>query len=296
MRVAFNAWVDARAWRVRGGFQLHSFEDAIRAEFQARSLAAQYKTEQEIGALRSALESVEQQLSSIYGPEYERMTEISGRRTPLATLSSVAHVILFGLLVIVEMSFNLAVFSVISAPALYTGVMAVAVTIAVPVCAFTIGVWLRRWRGEWVRTAAKVATAILIILMALLGLSRVLEAMKASTNVPFAGSIFLWTNVLLFLAVALLNYLSHDPVEGFAEALRGFRRMQRMEATLRARIARLERRVQGDTRRERERQRYYAALYRTVYDRHTEGAYEVGGEAHTTIKEKEIDGTLRDDQ
>jgi hypothetical protein len=32
---------------------------------------------------------------------------------------------------------------------------------------------------EWVHTAAKVATAILIILMALLGLSRVLEAIEA---------------------------------------------------------------------------------------------------------------------
>ena len=97
------------------------------------------------------------------------------------------------------------------------------------------------------------------------------------------------------MAVALLNYLSHDPVEGFAEALRGLRRLQRMESILRARIARLERRLQGDTRGERERERYYAALYRTVYERHAGGAYDMGGEAHTASEAKERDGTMRED-
>jgi hypothetical protein len=290
IRVAFNAWLDARASLPGGRGSPQPFEDAIRADMEARSLAIQNKTMQEIAARRG-----EGQLATIYGPEYERMKEITGRHASLVGLSTLAHLILVGLLVIGEVAFNLSIFSVVAEPALYAWVMALTVAISIPVCAYSIGVWLRRWHGPWIYTAIRVGSAILIVLTALLGVSRVLEAMKIVVNIPLVGSAFLSVNILLFLTLALLNYMSHDPVEGFAEAKESVERLRRGASVLQSRIAVLEQRLQGDTRRERERERYYAALYRTVYQRHGGTAYDLGGETNITPDRSEADRSLRDD-
>ncbi|MGH7961799.1 MAG: hypothetical protein ACRERD_08230 [Candidatus Binatia bacterium] len=174
--------------------------------------------------VESKLAELRKALQEISEPEYLRLQEKTGRRDVLIGLSFPLYLTLLGALTIGEMIFNIAAFNVFQEPALYTLLMALAVGVAVPICAHVVGMWLRQWPPPWWKTAIYLVSLVAIIVPVLAAMNRARLAYLQElapefvTAHPELNTAFLAINLLIVMAAALLSYLAHDPEPGFAEA------------------------------------------------------------------------------
>ena len=174
--------------------------------------------------LAARLAAVKKALEEIYEPEYERLRELTGRSDVLVHISRTTHLLLLAVLSIGEAAFNLVAFNVFREPAFYTLIMAIAVSLAIPICASVVGLWVRQWPEPKARTAVKIAVVLGILLGALLGVNWLRMAYVEELAPEFAKShpglswIFLAVNLVVLAAATVMSYVAHDPEPGFAEA------------------------------------------------------------------------------
>lgn len=163
-------------------------------------------------------------LQEISEPEYLRLQQKTGRRDALIALSFPIYLLLLATLTVGEMIFNIAAFNVFQEPALYTLFMALAVGVAVPICAHVLGIWFRQWPPPWWKTALYLIGLVAIVVPVLAGMNRARLAYLQElapefvTAHPELNTAFLAINILIVMAATLLSYLAHDPEPGFAEA------------------------------------------------------------------------------
>jgi hypothetical protein len=176
--------------------------------------------------LVSRLASHRKALNEIYQPEYERLMERAGRADIQVYLSRPIHLVLLIILTAGETAFNAVVFNLYREPALYTLLMAAAVSLAIPLCASVVGIWLRQWPEPKARTAVKIAAVLSVLVSAVFGINALRVSYLAELAPEFAkahsgfGCVFIVLNLCVIAAAVLLGYLAHDPEPGFAEAKR----------------------------------------------------------------------------
>lgn len=195
--------------------------------------------------LESELSRLKNAHAEIYEPEYRLLQEITGRRDVRISLGPFSHVVLLFLLTMGEMAFNLVAFNVFREPALYTALMALAVVISIPLCAWAVGLWLRQWQPPWWKTGAKIVLVSGILVAVLWGVNRIRlsylqqlapEFMAAH---PELNAAFLVVNIVILVGAALVTYLAHDPQPGFAEAKRKAERVNVLVHRLDGKVNRL---------------------------------------------------------
>jgi len=286
-RVVLNAWLDARARNHKRVFASQPFERVIQAWTDAGTLAIQKKSTLRISKLRGELAACEDQIRTTYEPEYERLKTKTGRHDASVALGGTAHRILLLVLTVGESAFNLAVFYVFREPAVYTLLMAMAIAVAIPICAFSVGLWIRRWQSPWIGTAVKLLTTVCVLGLAIVGLNHVRMAHLSTVAPAFVrehpelDTAFLSFNAMIFLAAAMVTYWAHDPEENFAESKHKIERLRKRASRLRSALAIVEDQLRSGVEQQKEYGKYYAALYRTVLERRSppEGS---GEEARAT--------------
>lgn len=165
-------------------------------------------------------------LWEIYKPEYIRLQELTGRRDVLVHLSRGWHMIFLFLLTLGEAAFNLVAFNIFREPGLYTALMVLGVVIAIPFCAWFVGLWIRQWPQPWWKTALKLFVIIGILAWVLFGINRIRLAYLRTLAPDFLTAhpelewAFLAINGVVIVGAALVTFLAHDPQPGFAEAKR----------------------------------------------------------------------------
>lgn len=174
--------------------------------------------------LESKLAELRKSMQEIYEPEYNRLQQKAGRRDVLIYMSRSTHLALLFLLTVGEMAFNLVAFNVFQEPAIFTALMALAIGVAIPLCAWGVGVWVRQWPPPWWNTAAKLVVVVGAMVGVLVGINQVRLAYLVELAPEFAkvhpelGLAFFAVNIVILVAAALATYLGHDPEQGFAEA------------------------------------------------------------------------------
>src|SRR2546426_873015 len=134
---------------------------------------AEHQYAEKADPLEAKLAEVRKALGSIYEPEYEKLQERAGRRDVRIHMGRTAHLILLGLLTVGEMAFNLVAFNVFQEPGFFTALMALAVGVAIPICAWAVGVWVRQWPPPWWETLLKIAVVTLVVVAVLVGINEV---------------------------------------------------------------------------------------------------------------------------
>jgi hypothetical protein len=156
--------------------------------------------------------------------EYERLQKKTGRFEPRIYLSSMAHHFIMLALACGEAAFNLVAFDVFREPGYRTVLMALVVVIAIPLCAWFVGIWIRQWpKPAWV-TTTKVCFVVASLVFVLIGMNRIRLAYLAQlqptllSEHPELKWAFMAANLVVLFAAALVTYLATDPEPGFAEA------------------------------------------------------------------------------
>lgn len=202
--------------------------------------------------LEAELARLRKDLDEIYEPEYQRLQQITGRHDVQIYLSRPVHFFLLLLLTAGEMAFNLVAFNIYREPALYTALMALAVVVSVPLCAWFIGLWVRQWPPPWWKTAIKLIVVLGILTWVLFGVNRIRVAYLRMLAPEFLAAhpelewAFLAVNGIVVLGAALVTYLAHDPQPGFAEAKRKVDRHHAWIQGLQGRLRQLESRLHAD--------------------------------------------------
>ncbi len=188
-------------------------------------------------------------LARSYRPELDALERRTGRHDVRVHLGYSVHLFLLLLLTVGEGAFNLVAFNVFQEPAYYTILMALAVSLAIPICAWSVGMWVRQWpRPAW-RTLLKVVTVTGVLVAVLLGINEVriayLEAQAPEFVAahPELSQAFLAVNLVILVAAMLVTYLAHDPEPGFVQARKRVeaseRRLERLDGVLGQLIASL---------------------------------------------------------
>jgi hypothetical protein len=170
------------------------------------------------------LTALKKALHELYEPEYERLCEETGRSDVLVYIPRAVHLVLLAALSLGEAAFNMVAFNVFREPAFYTVLMAGAVSLAIPICAWVLGIWLRQWPEPHARTAVKVVVLSATVVGAVVGINWLRAAYVAELAPDFAKAhpglsvVFLAVNLVVLAAAVVVSYLSHDPEPGFAEA------------------------------------------------------------------------------
>jgi hypothetical protein len=272
-RAILNGWLDGRSGRSSERAGGYPFVGVLSATTEAKIAGIRLKAGRAIALLRERLTAAEHELDAFYAPEFDRLKQKTGRHDASLPLSPTQHRLLLLLLTVGESSFNLAVFYVFREPAVYTLLMALAVAVSIPICAFSVGLWIRRWQQPWLPAALKLATTIGLLASALVGLNRVRMAHLSSVAPDFVrehpdlNAAFLSFNALIFLASAMVSYWGHDVEENFAEARHKVTQLTARVSALRGRLSAAESNLREAVDLERERGRYYLALYHTALER-----------------------------
>lgn len=174
--------------------------------------------------LEGKLAALQKAFQDIYEPEFKRLQEKTGRRDVQIYLAHRVNLVLLALLTIGELAFNVVAFNVFQEPAFYTLLMAAAVGVSIPICAYLVGIWIRQWPPPWWKTAAKLIAVVAILVGVLIGMNRVRIAYLEDLAPEFAKAhpelsmAFFAINILVLLGAAVVTYLAYDPEPGFAEA------------------------------------------------------------------------------
>jgi hypothetical protein len=178
----------------------------------------------EADPLEARLSELREELKKIYQPEYEKLQQRMGRWDVRIYTSHATHLALLALLTIGELAFNLVVFNVFQEPAVYTALMALAIGVAIPLCAWAVGVWVRQWPPPWWVTAAKIVVVTAVVMAVLAGINQIRLGYLAEQDPKFTAAhpeltvAFFTVNIVILVAAAVSTYLAYDPEPGFAEA------------------------------------------------------------------------------
>lgn len=224
-RIWWNARLDAqRQLPPSSATTLGDTERQIQAtaNMEIRNAWRAYSRKSQPRASRHA--ALKKALEQVYEPEYDRLCESTGRSDVLVYLSRSVHLALLAVLSLGEAAFNLVVFNVFREPAFYTVLMALAVSLAIPICASVLGIWLRQWPEPKARTALKVLLLLGTLVAAVVGINWLRAAYVAELAPDFAKAhpalsfVFLAVNFVVLAAAIVVSYLAHDSEPGFAEA------------------------------------------------------------------------------
>jgi hypothetical protein len=126
-----------------------------------------------------------------------------------------------GLITTGEVFFNNVAFDVFGKSAPTTFIMALAVGLSIPLCAYMAGLWLRQWPSPWHKTAIKFTALLGNVVFALFAVNTArlvhLETNPELAIDPRLNCAFLTMNIVMLAAVVILTYLTYDPVPGFKE-------------------------------------------------------------------------------
>lgn len=217
-------------------------ERQIQAAVNRSIRTAQQRYASKANPLNSERLRLRSALTRSFRPELDALEQRTGRRDVRSHIGHSLHLVLLLLLTVGEGAFNLVAFNVFQEPAYYTILMALAVSLAIPICAWSVGVWVRQWpRPAW-RTALKVVTVTGVLVAVLLGINEVriayLQAQAAEFVAahPELSQAFLAVNLVILVAAMLVTYLAHDPEPGFAQARKRVHaselRLQRLDGVL----------------------------------------------------------------
>jgi hypothetical protein len=173
--------------------------------------------------VEAKLNDIRKELREIHYPEYERLSTKAERRDVHTYMSLRTHWILLILFGLAEGAFNLVAFNVMGEPGPYTILMASAVALGIPICAYLLGILLRQWPEPIWKTAVELLVIMAIVVGALMYINEVRFAYIEELDAAFVkahpgiGRAFLAINILVLLSAAAVTYLSHDPITQFAE-------------------------------------------------------------------------------
>ena len=269
--VWWNARLDARLdLPSREARALGDSEEQIRSAVNLSIRDAEESFGRRARPRESKLAAIRQRVEDIYQPEFERLAQKIGRREVQVHMSRFGHWILLALLTLGEMAFNLVAFNIFREPALQTALMALAVVLAIPLCALAVGVWVRQWPQPWWGTLIKLMVLLATLAAVLVGINRVRLAYLRELapgfvdNHPELTWAFFVVNVVVLVGAALVTYLAHDPEPGFAEIKRKLEYARRKEHAIEGRLNVLRTRLVWSSEFAKEAGWQLMAYYRTV--------------------------------
>jgi hypothetical protein len=290
VQVIWNARLDARAARAHPEMRAGPFLDVIEGWTADEVARAERKFAPRIARARAKREVAERKLETVYEPEYQRLVGKTGRYEPIVLVSSRWHRVAQIVLNVGEGAFNLTAFYVFMQPQVETLVMALAVAVAIPICATALGAWVRQWPSPWYLTAFLIATVTSVVVWGLNGLNQVRMAFLASVapeflkQAPGVEQAFLSVNLLVLLAGSVISYCAHDPEQNFAEVAATRKSLTGIAGARASRMQGLDQQRRAAIDKIRARGQYYAALYRTVFERRRHPKTSRGGDVLPAVQ------------
>lgn len=271
-RVWFNARVDAAKAILRRA-QHTPYQQFLLAQCQQAKAKLGFRLKPKIAALKSSIA----ELNRITLFCDEQMKILQALTTDhVAGISATMHHMAYVILTIGELTFNAAAFRVFREADLFTFVMSLSLGIAVPVCAYFIGVTVKRWQSRTGYQTAFVVAAACALILALWAVNeiRVAHLIKVDadflTQNPGLHLAFIPVNAVVVLATALLVCLRNEKVERYRDLQRKQRRAKSKIARLMRREARLGAKLMSKLEAV---DAYYESLllfYLTIYERHAQ--------------------------
>lgn len=238
--------------------------------------AAEQQYLKAVRPLEATLAKTSKSIRERLQPEWDRLVAKTGRREIDVKIAHWVHWFLLAVLTAGETAFNLVAFNVFREPGLHTFLMAAAVSVAIPLCAWSLGVWIRQWPAPaWV-TATKIVLTAAALVAVLVGVNGIRMKYLQQLAPEFAGNsaglqaAFFTVNVVVLIAAVLVTYFSHDPEKGFAESKLKLDRALRIESNLMGRIERLRSMLATDVEMIKEAGWQLMAYYRMVNRRRRE--------------------------
>ena len=227
----FEIWLDA--WRDRrhnlpapNAQALGPAERKIQAavNLTIRSLQDQYAKASE--PLKARLTAAREQLRKVELPEWDRIVKKTGRHQEDVTLGAFTHHLLMAILSIGEGSFNVLAFAISGEATIFSVGMALAVTLSIPLLAFGAGVAARQFeprrRKVWWTVGLSTVAILMLFVINQLRVSYLNDQRGLAGDAPwFANTMaYFAINIGVYLAAAVITYLSKDPDQGFVKAKR----------------------------------------------------------------------------
>jgi len=239
----WSAWLDARKnIPSPAATALSETERQIQSGVNTSIRNAEQWFKKQADPAEGKLAELRKARQEIYEPEYRQIQERIGRRDVLVYLSPLTHLILLALLTIGELAFNIVAFNILQEPTLYTVLMASAVGVAIPICAYALGIWIRQWPPPWWATTLNLVGLVVILGGVLTAINRIRLAYLQELAPEFVQAhpeldeAFLAINILLLVAAAVVTYLAYDPEPRFSQAKKKLDRVnasvQRLEGKL----------------------------------------------------------------
>lgn len=211
-------------------------EQRIQAAVNLGIRALQKKHVRVAEPLRQKLKAAIEQLHNVEVPEWQRTVERLGRRQEQVTFGKWGHRLLMTVLTIGEAGFNVLAFAVSGEATIFSVGMALAVTAAIPTLAFAAGVAARQYEPKsrklsWIAGSSTMAIIMLFVVNHL----RVnyLRTTGASDSPWFSTTVaYFAINVGIYVAAAVITYLSKDPDAEFMRAKQRVEARRRQVAAL----------------------------------------------------------------
>jgi hypothetical protein len=284
LRDWLNGRLDGRAGITQGSAATTPYENLLQHGCDEARARVDHRFKPPIDAMR--------RLVDVWRGELERLQAHIGslrtgsRQLPHASISSPAHHSAFFVMTVSEVAWNLAAFRVLDEPDPLTVVMSLSVSTAFPVAAYFVGLTARRWEARTKAITVLLFTTVTVILIALLAINEIRIAHLSNVDPaivqrhPTLHMAFVPVNLLIVFVTALLAFLRHDSVEGFAETRRAHDRLTKKIAKKEQKIAKRETRLSARLRRidaqYGKRKAYYAGIY-ARHHRKTPPTTGVGG-------------------
>jgi hypothetical protein len=272
----FNGVRDGRAGIARHPHAGTAYEGRLCHELAEARAQVERRFKPRIEALRSKLEDCRRRSTDL--ATHLRAMVQGSRRIVQSSISRFMHHTSLALMTASEVPFNLVAFRVLDEPDLFTVVMSTSFSIALPISAYWAGLTARRWEARSRHVTALLIATLGTISVALWAINEIRVAHLSNVapgfveQHPALSLAFIPVNVLIVLAAALLAFLYHDSVEGFAEATRKHDRLEKVSARFAQAIARKEARLAAERVRLDAHYGARQAFYLSVYERYRPAA------------------------
>lgn len=226
--------------------------------------------------MRANLDRTLEQLSKVEEPAWDQVVHRTKRTQEDVTIGSFAHHLLMSAFVLGEGAFNAVAFAATGEPTIFSLMMAVPLTIAIPLLAYKAGVAARQYeplkrQAIWVVSLTGAAAAGTWIVNTL----RVsyLESQHigdTATWVPTTLS-YAVLNMIVFLAATIVTCLATDSDGAFVRAKKRFERQKTRVSRLRGELAQLQDRLVHQAEMIRQAGHQFIQFYRAVNRRGRSG-------------------------
>lgn len=221
--------------------------------------------------LKQRLKTAIDQLEAVETREWKRTVDRLGRWQEQVTFGKWGHRLLMAALTIGEAAFNVLAFAVSGEATLFTTGLALGVSVAIPALAFAAGVVARQYepRSRKVMWVIGLSTAALVMLFVVNELRASYLIKAGASGAPWftATLAYFLINVGLFIAAAVITYLSKDPDADFMRAKHRIEASKRRVARLQGRLNELSERLKHEAKMYWEAGRQLIALYRACNSR-----------------------------